>query len=75
MASHIVGFTGDHDVGQEGMELDAAGMARRQAGSRRVLINRRGEVVEDVESIRAPQPGRDLALSIDAGSNTSRFAN
>ena len=34
-------------------------------GSRRVIINRRGEVVEDVESIRAPQAGRDLALAID----------
>jgi len=66
MASHIVGFTGDHDVGQEGMELTQQEWLGGKPGSRRVLINRRGEVVEDVESIRAPQPGRDLALSIDA---------
>ena len=66
MASHIVGFTGDHDVGQEGMELTQQEWLGGKPGSRRVLINRRGEVVEDVGSIRAPQPGRDLALSIDA---------
>ena len=44
---------------------DGAGVAGRQVGSRRVIINRRGEVVEDVEAIRAPQAGRDLALAID----------
>ena len=66
MSSHIVGFTGDHDVGQEGIELAQQEWLGGKPGSRRVLINRRGEVVEDVESIRAPQAGRDLALSIDA---------
>jgi cell division protein FtsI (penicillin-binding protein 3) len=66
MVSHIVGFTGDRDVGQEGIELTQQEWLGGKPGSRRVLINRRGEVVEDVESIRAPQPGRDLALSIDA---------
>ena len=66
MVSHIVGFTGDHDVGQEGIELTQQEWLGGKPGSRRVLINRRGEVVEDVQSIRAPQPGRDLALSIDA---------
>ena len=66
MMSHIVGFTGDHDVGQEGIELTQQEWLGGKPGSRRVLINRRGEVVEDVESIRAPQAGRDLALSIDA---------
>jgi cell division protein FtsI (penicillin-binding protein 3) len=66
MVGHIVGFTGDRDVGQEGIELTQQEWLGGKPGSRRVLINRRGEVVEDVESIRAPQPGRDLALSIDA---------
>ncbi len=66
MASHIVGFTGDHDVGQEGIELTQQEWLGGKPGSRRVLINRRGDVVEDVESIRAPQAGRDLALAVDA---------
>jgi cell division protein FtsI (penicillin-binding protein 3) len=66
MASHIVGFTGDRDVGQEGIELTQQEWLGGRPGSRRVLISRRGDVVEDVESIRAPQAGRDLVLSIDA---------
>ncbi|MET0683496.1 MAG: penicillin-binding protein 2 [Casimicrobiaceae bacterium] len=66
MASHIVGFTGDHDVGQEGIELAQQEWLGGKPGSRRVIINRRGDIVEDVESIRAPQAGRDLALAIDA---------
>ena len=64
--SHIVGFTGDHDVGQEGLELAQQSWLGGKQGSRRVIINRRGEIVEDVKSIRAPQEGRDLALSIDS---------
>ena len=64
--SHILGFTGDHDVGQEGIELAQQPWLGGRAGSRRVIINRRGEIVEDVASIRAPQEGRDLALSIDS---------
>ena len=63
--SHILGFTGDHDVGQEGIELAQQEWLGGQPGSRRVIINRRGDAVEDVESIRAPQAGRDLALAID----------
>ena len=64
--SQILGFTGDHDAGQEGIELAQQPWLGGSAGSRRVIINRRGEVVEDVEAIRAPQAGRDLVLSIDA---------
>lgn len=63
--SHILGFTGDHDVGQEGIELAQQEWLGGKPGSRRVIINRRGDIVEDVESIRAPQAGRDLALAID----------
>ncbi len=63
--SHILGFTGDHDVGQEGIELAQQEWLGGRPGSRRVIISRRGDVVEDVESVRTPQAGRDLALSID----------
>src|SRR6185295_3280287 len=50
MASHIVGFTGDHDVGQEGIELTQQQWLGGKPGSRRVIINRRGEAVEDIEA-------------------------
>ena len=64
--SHVLGFTGDGDVGLEGLELAQQPWLGGIPGSRRVIINRHGEVVEDVASIRAPQEGRDLALSIDS---------
>jgi len=65
VTAHIVGFTGDRDAGQEGIELAQQAWLAGAAGSRRVIINRRNEAVEDVAAIRAPQAGRDLALSID----------
>jgi cell division protein FtsI (penicillin-binding protein 3) len=66
LTAHVVGFTGTKDAGQEGIELAQQAWLGGHPGSRRVIINRRGEVVEDVASIRAPQAGRDLALSIDS---------
>jgi len=66
ITAQIVGFTGDHDVGQEGIELAQQGWLAGIPGSRRVIINRRNEAVEDVAAIRAPQAGHDLALAIDA---------
>jgi cell division protein FtsI (penicillin-binding protein 3) len=64
--THILGFTGDRDVGQEGMELAQQTWLGGTPGGRRVIINRRGEVVEDVANIRSPREGHDLALSIDS---------
>ncbi len=66
VTAQIVGFTGDHDVGQEGIELAQQAWLAGIPGSRRVIINRRNEAVEDVAAIRAPQAGHDLALAIDA---------
>ena len=66
VTSHVLGFTGDRDAGQEGIELAQQNWLAGVPGTRRVIINRRGEAVEDVASIRAPQEGRDLALSIDS---------
>lgn len=65
MLAHVLGFTGDRDAGQEGIELAQQSWLGGRAGSRSVIIDRRGDVVEDVASIRAPQGGRDLALAID----------
>ena len=65
VTAHIVGFTGDRDAGQEGIELAQQTWLAGIAGSRRVIINRRSEAVEDVAFLRAPQAGRDLALAID----------
>jgi cell division protein FtsI (penicillin-binding protein 3) len=65
-AAHVVGFTNVEDHGQEGMELafdkDLAG----KAGSRRVIKDRLGHVVEDVREQVPPVEGHDLQLSIDS---------
>ncbi|MCX8017396.1 MAG: penicillin-binding protein 2 [Rhodocyclaceae bacterium] len=66
VAAHMLGFTGAEDVGQEGIELALEAQLAGKPGSRRVIKDRRGQIVEDVESIRAPQDGRDVMLALDA---------
>jgi cell division protein FtsI (penicillin-binding protein 3) len=65
VTAHVVGFTGVDDNGQEGIELAYQEWLAGKRGSRRVIKDRLGRIIEDVESIRAPQQGRELALSID----------
>ena len=64
-AAHVVGFTDVDDVGQEGLELALEDRLRGQPGSARVLRDRLGRVVENVERIRSPRDGQDVLLSID----------
>ncbi|MGE4240929.1 MAG: peptidoglycan D,D-transpeptidase FtsI family protein [Ramlibacter sp.] len=65
-AAHVVGFTNVEDRGQEGVELafdkDLAG----RAGSRRVIKDRLGRIVEGVGETQPPVDGHDLQLSIDS---------
>ncbi|BAN36298.1 peptidoglycan glycosyltransferase [Sulfuricella denitrificans skB26] len=65
VVAHLLGFTGVDDNGQEGLELTYQDWLAGKPGSRHVIKDRLGRIVEDVESIRAPQDGHDLALSID----------
>ncbi len=66
VTAHLIGFTNVDDRGQEALELAFEDTLAGKAGSRRVIKDRLGRIVEDVESIHTPRPGRDLALSIDA---------
>jgi cell division protein FtsI (penicillin-binding protein 3) len=65
-AAHIVGFTNVEDRGQEGMELAFEGSLAGRAGSRRVIKDRLGRIVEDVGEQVPPVDGKDLQLSIDS---------
>lgn len=65
-SAHVVGFTNVEDKGQEGMELTFNKDLGGRDGSRRVIKNRMGQVVEDVGEQMAPVDGRDLQLSIDS---------
>ncbi len=64
--AHVIGFTGVDDVGQEGIELAQQAVLAGTAGSRRVIKDRLGRIVEDAGSIRAAQDGANLSLSIDS---------
>jgi cell division protein FtsI (penicillin-binding protein 3) len=63
--AHVVGFTGIDDAGQEGIELAQQGTLAGVPGSRKVIKDRKGRIVEDVESLRVPRDGRQVVLSID----------
>ena len=63
--AHILGFTDVEDKGQEGIELAFEKRLAGRPGARRVIKDRRGQIVEDVEAIRPPRDGEDVALSID----------
>lgn len=65
VSSHVVGFTDVDDVGQEGVELAYDLWLRGRPGAKRVLRDRYGRVVENVESIRQPAPGKDVKLTLD----------
>jgi cell division protein FtsI (penicillin-binding protein 3) len=65
VTAHLIGFTDIDDKGQEGLELALQDVLVGKPGSRRVIKDRLGRIVEDVESISAPQEGRDVALSMD----------
>ncbi|HET6630797.1 MAG TPA: penicillin-binding protein 2 [Woeseiaceae bacterium] len=65
VAGHLVGFTNIDDRGQEGLELAFNHWLSGESGAKRVLQDRFGRSVENVESIRPPHPGKDLRTSID----------
>jgi cell division protein FtsI (penicillin-binding protein 3) len=65
-AAHVVGFTNVEDQGQEGMELAFNKDLGGRPGSRRVIKDRLGRIVEDVREQVPPVDGRDLQLSIDS---------
>ena len=65
-AAHVVGFTNVEDRGQEGVELAFNKALSGRNGSRRVIKDRLGRVVEDVRDVIPPVDGPDLQLSIDS---------
>ena len=64
--AHIVGFTNVEDNGQEGIELTFNKDLSGQAGSRRVIKDRLGRVVEGIGEQVPPVDGKDIQLSVDS---------
>jgi cell division protein FtsI (penicillin-binding protein 3) len=65
-AAHVVGFTDIEEKGQEGIELAFQQQLQGRDGSRAVLRDRLGRVVEDIGEQSDPVDGRDIQLSIDS---------
>ena len=65
-AAQTLGFTGQDDNGQEGLELALQERLAGKSGSQRVIKDRRGRIVEDAGSLHAPRHGSDIALSLDS---------
>jgi len=65
VTAHLVGFTGVDEAGQEGFELKYQDWLSGKSGSRRVIKDRQGHIVEDLEAVKVPQDGHDITMSID----------
>jgi len=66
VTTHVVGFTNVEDVGQESMELAQQKSLVGTPGTRRVIKDRLGHIVEDIGAKHEPHDGKDLTLSIDS---------
>lgn len=64
--AQMLGFTGQDDNGQEGLELVLQEQLAGKMGSQRVIKDRRGHIVEDAGSLNPPKPGGDIVLSLDS---------
>jgi cell division protein FtsI (penicillin-binding protein 3) len=73
VTSHLIGFTDVDDNGQEGIEFALQTQLGGKAGSQQVIKDRRGLIVEDVGSLRAPKEGGDVTLSIDSNIQSLAF--
>ncbi len=65
VAGHLLGFTSIDDNGQEGLELAYDHWLAGENGAKRIIQDRYGRVVENLERVREVRPGKDLVLSID----------
>ena len=65
VAAHLVGFSNMDDVGQEGLELTYDNWLKGVPGRRQVMQDRRGNIIEELNTIQTAQPGNRLELSID----------
>lgn len=65
VAGHVLGFTDVDDLGIDGLEAVYDHWLAGEEGLKRVIRDRRGRRVQDVEQIRPELPGRDLTLSLD----------
>lgn len=66
ITAQLVGFTDINDQGQDGVELAMQKQLVGVPGSRRVIKDRLGHIVQDVDELAVPRDGKDTRLSIDS---------
>ena len=66
VTAHLIGFSDVDDVGQEGLELTYDNWLKGVPGERQVMQDRRGHIIEELNTIRTAQPGQSIELSIDS---------
>ena len=65
VTAQYLGLTDVDDNGQEGIELAFDDELKGVSGSKRVIKDRMGHIVEDLESVNEPIPGKDVVLALD----------
>jgi len=65
VTAHLVGFSNVDDIGQEGLELTYEDWLRGIPGSRQIMRDPRGHIIEELNIIKPAQPGKNIELSID----------
>jgi len=65
VVAHLVGFTDIDGIGQEGLERVYEERLKAVPGKRKVIRNRKGEVVENIAQVQAARPGKDVITSVD----------
>ena len=63
--SQLIGFTNVDDQGLEGIELAYQDWLTGIVGKKRVIKDRLGRIIEELNVVKEPRAGRDLVLSID----------
>ena len=66
ITANLVGFTNLDNIGQEGIELSQNKFLSGKLGSKKVIKDRAGKIVDDLQEVKLPQDGHDIKLSIDA---------
>ncbi|MEI2454039.1 penicillin-binding protein 2 [Lysobacter firmicutimachus] len=63
--AHVLGYTNIDDRGQEGLELAFDHELRGKPGTKRVIRDGAGRIVENVDLVRSAEPGKDITLTLD----------
>ena len=66
VATHVVGKTDVDDRGIEGIELSQNYSLQGKSGSRAILIDRKGNAIQNLDYVSVPVLGKDIQLSLDS---------